>query len=268
MRPATIASRRRYSASSARSASSPWRSSSSAASSARRRRSPRGVTVVLDSRRQGGARRDDGIFPGLVLRERLAHGPAVNTPSGPSPVAVGATANVTCPRGPTLTTGYSVSDAMRSPPGSASPTPTTSVRPAALAERDGDGLWAGPRSTADERRGGAVGADRGPEPEVHDGAARGRRRIGRGATPRADVRCRSRRSRPRPARTSACRGRRSTPPSLSAMRSENFAKMPPIGESSPAPTIIWMRSPVAHEDAAGHRLALDHGRERHLAGAR
>src|SRR6266851_5669741 len=45
-----------------------------------------------------------------------------------------------------------------------------------------------------------------------------------------------------------------TPASLSPMRSENLAKMPPIGVSSPAATTIWMRSPVATKTPPGTAL--------------
>src|SRR5262249_32115607 len=39
---------------------------------------PTGSDVVLDARRQRSARRNDGLFPGLVLRERFAHGPKLS----------------------------------------------------------------------------------------------------------------------------------------------------------------------------------------------
>src|SRR5439155_12454737 len=79
------------------------------------------------------------------LTARQGSGVARKTPSGPSPVAVGATANETAPPVFTLTTGRSVSVAMRAPPGRVSPTPTTRRSPSAAVRTTMTGL--GPSST-------------------------------------------------------------------------------------------------------------------------
>src|SRR5262249_53459813 len=39
---------------------------------------PTGSDVVLDARRQRSTRGNDGLFPGLILRERLAHGTKIS----------------------------------------------------------------------------------------------------------------------------------------------------------------------------------------------
>ena len=99
---------------------------------------------------------------------------------------------------------------------------------------------------------GATGADRGPETEVVD----------RSAPRRGVAQARDHARRPSStAKIAAATGANSsmpwnatTPASLRSTRSENFAKMPPIGVSSPAPTSIWMRSPLATKMPPGAAL--------------
>src|SRR6266850_71622 len=139
---------------------------------------------------------------------------------------------------------------MRSPPGSVSPTATICASREPSASRTATGL--GPASMEAAKAMVPPGPTAGQRPKwvivPPAGAGSPRRETTRGRPPST-------------AKIAASTGANlsmpwnaTTPASLRPTRSENLAKMPPMGVSSPAPASIWMRSPLVTKMPPGTAL--------------
>src|SRR5262245_60195353 len=155
-------------------------------------------------------------------------------PSTPSPVDVGAVANVALPFGPRLMTGYSENVVSVPPPGNGSPTAAILEMPEGLARNAAIGLDAASTEATNPTAPEAFTAGQGPKWEKvpPPGALSPVAAIFR--TPALST-----------ANTAVAAElflspawNTTRPASFSATRSENFVKIPPSGVSSPAPTSI------------------------------